>query len=406
MINVLYVRASVSASRGRDNVARPFRVAQSLLDDSILAHLETGERVVPETLQVNLQPYFPQGRLTTRRDGLGLRVGSTFAVNLPIIRELMHYVTALVSGVRWARRSRGEPRVMLLMTNFPPVAFALRLVSRLTGSPRVVTLTDLADFSYSPERVASAPWWKRRWLNSYAARVRSLERSYDGYVLLTAQMSELVNTRRRPHVVVEGVLNTSDIETGPREDEGTSRILAHAGTLDQLYGIPRILDAFASLNDPNAELWLFGTGDMDREIESRLREDPRIKFFGFQPRPKVFKALREATLLLNLRDPADAYTKFSFPSKLLEYMASGTPVLTTPLPGIPADYEEHLYFVDATTPEAIAAEVERLLALPSEELRGRGERAQHFVMTMKTADGQCPRVEELLAVVAQQGRGR
>lgn len=401
MISVLFVRASLSTSHEKDNIRRPFRVAQSLLDDSVLAHLESSDRVVIETLQVNLQPYFPHGAISTRETAGETSGAGTFAINLPVLREALHGFTALVRSLAWARRAKGSPRVIFLMTNFPPVAFALQAVSRLLGLPRVVTLTDLASFSYSPNKVAAAPWWKRRWMNAYAGRVKALERSYDGYVLLTSKMGEVVNPSGRPHVVVEGVLNTRGMQMVEDGWLGNHKVIAHAGTLDRLYGVGHLLDAFACIEDPNVELWLFGTGDMDEEIKKRQHADSRIKFHGFQPRTLVFEALQRATLLVNLRDPADEYTKYSFPSKLFEYMASATPVATTSLSGIPQEYEEFLYQVDAISPDSVAQALERILALPVDALRAKGDRAREFVVSRKTAEFQCPRIEEILIRIAQ-----
>lgn len=403
MISVLFVRASLSTSHGKNNIRRPFGVAQSLLDDSVQAHLEGSGRVTVETLQVNLQPYYPHGAMTTHDAASKTRGVDTFAVNLPIVREVLHGLTAILRSLDWARRNAGSDRVIFLMTNFPPVAFALQAVSRLLGLPRVVTLTDLASFSYSPARVATAPWWKRPWVRAYARRVKTLERSYDGYVLLTRQMSEVANPAGRPHVVVEGILNTHGMRmvTDPRLDG--RKVIAHAGTLDRLYGIGHLLDAFACIDDPNVELWLFGTGDMDEEITQRQRADSRIKFHGFQPRTDVFEALQRATLLVNLRDPKDEYTKYSFPSKLFEYMASATPVATTSLSGIPQEYEEFLFHVEAASPDSVAQALERLLALPDEQLRDQGARAREFVVTNKTAESQCPRIEDILIQVASRG---
>jgi len=45
--------------------------------------------------------------------------------------------------------------------------------------------------------------------------------------------------------------------------------------------------------------------------------------------------------------------RYSFPSKLIEYMASATPVLTTRLPGIPPEYEPYVYWIEDDSVEGI-----------------------------------------------------
>ena len=45
---------------------------------------------------------------------------------------------------------------------------------------------------------------------------------------------------------------------------------------------------------------------------------------------------------MNPRSADAEYTKYSFPSKTIEYLATGVPVVMNRLPGIPEEYE---YFV-------------------------------------------------------------
>ena len=91
------------------------------------------------------------------------------------------------------------------------------------------------------------------------------------------------------------------------------------------------------------ELWLFGSGDMEKDITDYCKSDQRIKYFGMVPREKVVKFEKKAKLLVNPRPTNNEFTKYSFPSKTIEYMASGTPLLTTRLPGIPSEYFDHVF---------------------------------------------------------------
>ena len=63
----------------------------------------------------------------------------------------------------------------------------------------------------------------------------------------------------------------------------------------------------------------------------------RIEFLGMLPRTDVLELQSKATILVNPRQPVGDFTKYSFPSKTIEYMASGTPLLMYKLPGIPEE---------------------------------------------------------------------
>ena len=60
----------------------------------------------------------------------------------------------------------------------------------------------------------------------------------------------------------------------------------------------------------------------------------------------------------------------------MEYLASGTPVLTTRLPGMPEEYYEHVLTIDGSTADDVTAALERAAALGTDRAaRARGPRA-------------------------------
>ena len=84
-----------------------------------------------------------------------------------------------------------------------------------------------------------------------------------------------------------------------------------------------------------------------------------------------------------MRDPKAEYTKYSFPSKTFEYMASGTPFLTTDLSGIPIEYKGYLFIIKNNSVDEIKVGLERALALSDQEKQKFGEDARTFVLTQK-----------------------
>lgn len=68
------------------------------------------------------------------------------------------------------------------------------------------------------------------------------------------------------------------------------------------------------------------------------KKDGRVRSLGFLDQTSLRSAQMNAIGLLITRDPNEDYVRYSFPSKLIEYMATGTPVITTRLPGIPEEY--------------------------------------------------------------------
>ena len=73
--------------------------------------------------------------------------------------------------------------------------------------------------------------------------------------------------------------------------------------------------------------------------------------------------------MINPRSTLDDFTKYSFPSKTIEYMYSGTPLLTTRLKGIPNEYFDFVFSAENNTEEFFDAAIREALLLSDKELR-------------------------------------
>ena len=80
----------------------------------------------------------------------------------------------------------------------------------------------------------------------------------------------------------------------------------------------------------------------------------------------------------------------------MEYMASGTPVLTTKLPGMPGEYIPYIYLIEEESAEGIAKAYLDVLGNSDEALFERGRRAKQFVLTEKNNIAQAKKVLHLI----------
>ncbi|MDE7381501.1 MAG: glycosyltransferase [Muribaculaceae bacterium] len=223
--------------------------------------------------------------------------------------------------------------------------------------------------------------------------MRFLMSKYSGYVFLTESMNGPVNRHNRPYIVMEGVVDGELAITSleeKRKDEtddnrrtGPEKIVIYAGGLFREYGIGILIDGFRKVSHPDIRLHLYGAGPMVEEIKGISEKDSRIRYMGQLPNGQIVENEKKGWLLVNPR-PTDAeFVKYSFPSKNMEYMSTGTPVLTTNLPGMPDEYHDYVYILDEETPRGIARMLDELLALPPEEMREKGLKAAQFVAGKK-----------------------
>lgn len=125
-----------------------------------------------------------------------------------------------------------------------------------------------------------------------------------------------------------------------------------SGSLEKHNGIIELLDALEYAPNLNINLDIIGDGDLYQEVYKRTQGDSRIKFWGAVDNLKLQSIIKQENLLLNLRNPNSVACNFSFPSKYLEYLDSGIPILTTRFqPDI--NFDDISYVIEDLTPDSI-----------------------------------------------------
>jgi len=196
--------------------------------------------------------------------------------------------------------------------------------------------------------------------------------------------------------VMEGIADISAVSQEPCEEKAEPRAIMYAGMLYEKYGIFHLIDAFEQIDAENTELWLFGDGPAADEIKRRAAVNERIRFFGKVSRDEILKRERQATLLVNPRSVKEEFTKYSFPSKTIEYMLSATPVLTTKLQGIPEEYFQYVFTVEDNDVHFLTEAMNRILAQSGEALGQFGARAQEYIINEKNAKMQAKRILDFI----------
>ena len=175
------------------------------------------------------------------------------------------------------------------------------------------------------------------------------------------------------------------------------KIILYTGTLALRYGVLNLLEAFSRIKDENYRLWICGKGEGENEIKKRSQKDSRIKYFGQVLTDVVRRMQTEATVLINPRTNEGEYTKYSFPSKIIEYFASGTPTIMYKLNGIPEDYFDYCFTIDGETVDDLKKTIIKVCEMNNETLEAVGEKAQNFITEKKNAKFQSQKIIQMLS---------
>lgn len=262
-------------------------------------------------------------------------------------------------------------------------ALAGLLAARTKGIPCIGIVTDLPD-------MLGESGFSRKMANYTISKC-------SGYVLLTQAMNDRLNPQGKPYVILEGHADITMEEKQPSlEKKQKPRVCLYAGGISEKYGLKNLVEGFRQAELENAQLHIYGPGDYVDELKAVAKTDPRIVYGGMLMSSEVVEKEMEATLLINPRPTNEEFVKYSFPSKTMEYMASGTPVLTTVLPGMPKEYHPYVYLIEEETAEGIGKALKKVLSQPDEALFQKGAEARQFILENKNNVIQGKKILDLL----------
>ena len=312
-------------------------------------------------------------------------------INLPVLKQWSRNADVRRVIKKWARENCDDG--MIITYSIPP--FMVKTVMSLAKKYHVKTVAIIPDLPQNMYINHKKNFLEYRIKNLYLKHSLKYCGSYDGYIYLTEAMKEKI-APQKPYIVMEGICQ--DDRTGSNTvTKSFPRGIMYAGRLHEKYGIVRLLEAFELLEEKDVELWLFGDGTAVEEIKKYAQKDSRIRYFGRVSRAEILRYEKKATLLINPRSVRDEFTKYSFPSKTIEYMHSGTPLLTTELEGIPKEYFNYMFHVEDNHPELLSRGMREALSLSSEQLCELGLKAKLFVSENKNATVQGKRVKAFLS---------
>lgn len=283
----------------------------------------------------------------------------------------------------WAGQA---PDAVLLFTGHTVALPALTRIASATR--RAVMLFDGCERPFVYEQDSARRRFEERLYAPVAYRM------YDGIFVISEYLQRYFapRMRRGARTLLVPILVDVDrfADDSPKRPDAP-RYIAYAGELSASKGVHHLVSAFAALADdfPDVTLRVSGSPNpppyMDR-LTGLIRElgiGPRVEFLGTVPYETFPQLLHDATVLV-VPHPQGTFSEAAFPTKLGEYLASGTPTVATRVGEIERYVRdgEDIYLVPPDDPHALAASLRSVL-LHSEEaaqvgLRGRDTARECF----------------------------
>lgn len=300
-------------------------------------------------------------------------------INLPILKHLCVMFYSFFYVLFWGLSNRREKAIVCDVLNVSACMGAL-LATKFNRIQSVGVVTDIYNQMVSNEKSKFAAF-----IDYCANSVHDIYiKNFNKYILLTEAMTNLVNPKNRPYIVMEALCDSSlSKESFIPSEKANPRTVIYAGGLFEKYGLKMLVDGFIKANVENATLLLYGDGSYVEELKEVCKSHSNVVYKGIAPNEEVVEQELKATLLVNPRFSSEELTKYSFPSKNMEFMASGTPLLTTKLPGMPKEYYPFVFLFEQETVEGYANAIAKVLSHSEQELIEFGLKGREFVLKTK-----------------------
>lgn len=283
----------------------------------------------------------------------------------------------------------------IVATSMPPTSCAMGIhLARKYGCRGIAEIADLWPESIVAYKIAGPHnpavvvlRWLEKWIYKKADEVVfTMEGAYD---YIEERGWEQAVPRSKVHYINNGVdLELFDynrenytIDDPDLNNEDTFKVV-YTGSIRKVNGLGLLLDAAEYVKNPRIKFLIWGDGDERKELEARVEKEGirNVIFKGRVEKKYVPYITSCANLNLAHNTPSPLFRFGISFNKMFDYMAAGKPILSDfPCPYNPAMQHGCGVSIDVPTPENIAAEVERVAAMPEAEYQQLCENAAKTV---------------------------
>lgn len=211
----------------------------------------------------------------------------------------------------------------------------LRLANKLKESFGIKVIAILTD---NPMNITGA---KKEYKESIFKEVKKC----DGFISLTNGLLRIFDVLNKPYFVTPGF-----IEENSDSVDKVEKYAFFAGALYERYSVKNLIEAF-KLSDVPYLLKIAGHGPLAHEISENPH--PNIEFLGHISPEEAMDYAKHATLNINPRPEDPQIDLYSVPSKVIDYINSGTITISTKNSEIYNLVADDIYWINDNEPETI-----------------------------------------------------
>lgn len=188
--------------------------------------------------------------------------------------------------------------------------------------------------------------------HAYTRKIKKLVSSLDGYLSLTSGLVDVFNSDK-PSYVFEGLA----ADENPFRKDPIYDYYFFGGSLYERYGVKTLIDAFHESNI-KSKLVIAGSGPLAKYIEQVSLSDYRILYLTQLPKERVIAYEKNAIANINPRPINKKLDSESVPSKLIEYLSVGVPVISTKFEKLYGTFKDDVIWIEGNDVESLKTALE------------------------------------------------
>ena len=163
-----------------------------------------------------------------------------------------------------------------------------------------------------------------------------------------------------PTLLLRGVVGDDILKASEELKAKKRNCVVFSGTHVESNGLRELIAGWEIAAIPGWQLHITGCGAMTEELRKMAARDPSIMFHGMISREELVRLLCSARICINphvvSQTPGNV---FAF--KIVEYLAAGAHVVTTPMGTLEPKLESGITYMNDNSPATIAATLQRVI---------------------------------------------
>jgi len=312
-------------------------------------------------------------------------------MTIPILRNIWEFI--LLFLFLWFTKSSSFNHIIIFSPSVS-LNLAVILYSKIKGIRKhiICVVDDLPEYTNTSNKKII-----KKIKNIYIEKIKKWDNFYFGFILLSQGMKDKYITSKSKYLVMEGIYNDDQyIVTNSSVD--TYKILGfnlqnlnfimYAGNLEDKHGVVNLIEGFVKYKryykSRNLYLLIVGFSKKEHILKSSYNENKKIIFLDSMEKSTLAVLMKEALCLFIPTPPEEEFTKYFFPSKVIEYMSSGTITALTKLSCVPKEYFAHSVNIQNSDKNGIYQTIKLVNDMTKSQRSIIGEKAKKFILKEKS----------------------